>query len=442
MKRSAITLLLATTLGAGSTQAANWLMLQGTEPGGSAPRAKVWGFIQPEYQYTKGTKLKAGPWEGQDAIFNNIGPDLDSSSTFQLRRARIGVRGTGFGLDSGVNYFILAELGNNGITQLGGGGAVKLTDASVTLNYIPHARIRVGQFKYPGAEEGLQAIHVFNYVNFTNITNQQLLERFFDEDGSRNGPDKEVANEPNGSIGAFRDIGIQVFDTFQTNQWEHSYAFMVGNGNGIARSDNDSNKDYYLYWASELVFGGQKARRQGWKLFAWYQGGKRTLDYAYGMPGEQEFDRTRWGFGTTYLKGKWRGAAEFIKADGMIFNGTDGAALPGAMNNAGTARASFNVLPEDQADGWYLDVGYRVLPQLELDLRYDIEHRGTDTDIGQRDLQTWTLGAQWFFNKKARLIANYEFRDIEAPNLPSDATPNQILEGVDDRFSIQLLAIF
>ena len=166
MKKLGTAVAMAATIASGSSQAANWLMLQSTEDPGSAPRAKVWGFIQPEYQYTKGTELRAGPWKGQDAVFNLIGPDLDSSNTFQLRRARIGVRGTGFGLDSGVNYFILAEMGNNGITQFGGGGAVKLTDASVTLNYIPHARIRVGQFKYPGAEEGLQAIHVFNYVNF------------------------------------------------------------------------------------------------------------------------------------------------------------------------------------------------------------------------------------------------------------------------------------
>ncbi len=442
MKKRRIAIALTGALVAAHAEAANWLMLQGTERAGAAPRAKVWGFIQPEFQSTAGTKLKAGPWKGQEAVFNVIGPDLDSNEIFQLRRARIGVRGTGFGLDSGVNYFILAELGNNGITRLGSSGAVKLTDASVTFNYIPHARIRVGQFKYPGSEEGLQAIHVFNYINFTNITNQQLLERFFDEDGSRPAVTPGQANDPNGAIGAFRDIGVQVFDTFAMDGWEHSYAVMVGNGNGIDRGDNDDNKDLYLYWSSERVFGGKGPRRQGWKLFAWYQDGKRTLRYAKGTAKKQEFDRTRWGLGTTYLKGKWRGAAEYIKADGMIFNGTDGAAVPGSLNNAGTRYASWNLLPDDEADGWYLDVGYKVSPQLELDLRYDIEHRGTRTRNGQRDLETWTLGAQWFFNKKARFIANYEIRAMEAPGLPSSATANRILDSMDDRLSLQLLAIF
>ncbi len=164
-----------------NAEAANWLMLQGTERDAAAGRAKVWGFIQPEVVYTKGSTLKGGPLANNPAQFNMVGPNATSRATFQIRRARIGVRGQGFPLDGKTNYFILTEFGNNGITVPGGGkSAGKLTDASVTFNHIPYARIRVGQFKYPGAEEGLQAIHVFDYINFTNVANQLLLERFFD----------------------------------------------------------------------------------------------------------------------------------------------------------------------------------------------------------------------------------------------------------------------
>jgi len=55
----------------------------------------------------------------------------------------------------------------------------------------------------------------------------------------------------------------------------------------------------------------------------------------------------------------------------MIFNGSDGGAVPGTLNLAASAVASWNVLPNDKADGGYLDFGYRLLPALELDLRYD-----------------------------------------------------------------------
>jgi len=442
--------------GAGEqAQAVNWLKMQGTQPPGSSGRARVWGFIQPEYQSTDDTKLKAGPWKGQKAVFNQSRPDLKTNSGFNILRARVGVRGTAMPLDSNVDYFFLAEFGNNGITRQGG-GSVKLTDASITLNHIKGMRVRIGQFKTPGSEEGLKAIHVFDYINFTNGANQLLLERFFDGDGSTSKTSAADINKPNGPVGAFRDVGIQLFDWFYTGNWEHTYALMVGNGNGITRGDNDNNRELYLYWASELLFSGsgvsagqsvvssadhhgpRGARYQAWKLYGWYQDSKRTLTRE--NPGE--YDRTRYGVGTTYRKGKLRAEAEYIVAKGMIFNGTDGGAVPGARNNAGTAYADYNVTTDGKADAWYVDFGYLVTPQVELDARYDTLNRNTQSSTAERRFTTLTLGAQYFFNKKSRFIINYEMRDAEAPGLPSSAVPNQILDSIDNRLSGQLLLIF
>lgn len=429
---------------ASSVQAANWLTLQGTEKDGASKRAHVWGFVQPEYQSTSGTKLEGGPWKGQSAIFNQIGPDLKTNESFGIRRARIGVRGTGLPLDPKVNYFFLAEFGNNGITRVGGDGSAKITDASITLNHIPGARIRVGTFKTPGSEEGLQAIHVFDYINFTNVTNGLTFERFFDGDGSGTagngslGNGQNDANTPNGPVGAFRDTGIQIFNTFKMDKWEHSYALMYGNGNGISRGDNDDNKDLHLYWSSELVFGGKGARRQGLKMFIWNQDGKRTLT----TEGAGEYDRTRSGLGATFRKDKYRAAFEYITADGMIFNGTDGGAVPGSIANNGIGAASFNVETKGEADGAYVHFGYAVMPELELDIRYDVYNRMTDVAAKERKFETTTLGAQYFFNKKSRATINYEFRDAEAPNAASTAGPNQVLGSIDDRLSVQLITIF
>jgi len=413
--------------------ASNWLMLQGTEPANTSVRAKVWGFVQPEYQSMSGTELPAGGFSGQPMSPNLVKPDNKSKSAFNIRRARVGVRGTGFPLDSDVNYFFLAEFGNNGITAPADVG-VLVSDASITFNQLPGARLRVGQFKTPGSEEGLQAIHVFNYVNFTSVTDQILLERFTDGDGT----DTQSANAPNGSVSAFRDIGLQVFDTFKVDDWEHSYAVMFGNGNGIGRSDNDDNKETYIYWSSELVYGGKGGRRDGLKLFAWNQSGKRTLTEA----GAGEYDRDRNGLGMTFRKGKYRAAAEYITADGMIFNGSDGGAVPSSRNNADTATASINVLTDDKADGYYVDFGYKVLPNLELDFRYDVLNRATETVNGERQFDTLTLGAQYFFNKKSRMTFNYEFRNQEAPGFADTATPNLIADALDDRLSLQWLVIF
>jgi len=452
--------LLIKTIGLGllgcvtTVHSANWLALQGTEPDGQSARARVWGFVQPEYQSMSGSKVEAGAWKGSEAVFNQIGPDLKTSSSFNIRRARIGVRGTGFPLDNKVNYFFLAEFGNNGITRPGGGsGSAKVTDASVTLSHIPGARIRVGQFKTPGAEEGLQAIHVFDYVNFTGVTNGLLLERFFNGDGSDTSVKPGTPptftpstgggnpNRPNGPVGAFRDTGIQIFNTFKVKDWELSYAGMYGNGNGITRGDNDDNKEIYLYASAELVFGGKGGRRQGLKMFAWNQDGKRTI-LATPTQVQGEFDRTRSGLGTTFRKGKWRAAAEYIKADGMIFNGTDGGAVPGSTSAGPGVTASFNMETKGKADGYYGHFGYAILPKLELDLRYDVYNRMTDVSAKERKFTATTVGAQYFFNKKSRVIVNYEFRDAEAPNLPSTHNANKILGQVDDRLSAQLLIIF
>lgn len=419
----------AASLTPSNSEAANWLMLQGTEKPNEAPRAKLWGFVQLDYQQTDDTKLKSGPGKDGPAAFNQIGPQLSSASSFNVRRARIGVRGNNFPLDPKVNYFILAEFGNNGITTGGNASQGQLTDASVTLNHIPGARIRTGLFKTPGSEEGLQAAFTATYINFSNATNRLLLERSFDNssgDSSRNAP-----------VYAFRDTGVQVFDSFNIAGWDSSYAVMVGNGNGLAYTDNDSNKDVYLYASTEKVFGNSVgARRQGIKLYVWSQDGKRTID------DDQEHNRTRSGVGTTFWNGKFRAAAEYIQADGMIFGGTTGARTP---ENGGT----FNVFTDQKADGYYLDVGYRLMPKVELDIRYDVLNSATEKDAAsgtnvdkKRVFTTTTLGAQYFFNKKTSLKINYELRDIEAPDAPSSAPVQDILKGVDDRLSVQVTAVF
>ena len=447
---------------AGVVNADNWLMLQGTESGASAPRAKVWGFLQPTYVSTSGSKLPAGGWSGQHAQFNVQQPDLSSESTFQLQRARIGVRGLGFPLDPNINYFVLAEYGNNGITNPGGGsGSVRLTDASVTLNHIVGMRIRVGQMKIPMSEEVYQGIITYNYINFTNMANQQLIERPFQTDGTTacntSTSSSQYLRFCNGdantqfrtSAVAVRDIGIQLFDTFKVDDWEHSYAILFGNG-GISKHDRDNNRDTTVYWSSEKVYVPGRVRRQGWKTFAWNATGKRTIyDSAVLNAGgsfeaaEREYDRKLSGIGTAYRQGKYRIWAEYIKAKGMIYNGSTGGAVPGAVNNAGTTVSQFLLSTNGESDGWYLDVGYKLTPKIELDARYDVYHRVTNlSPSAERQYETLTLGMQYFFNKKTRLMFNYEIRDLEAPGQAATSTANQIADVMDDRVSAQIFAAF
>ena len=445
LKKAALAVACAGSLAATmQVEAANWLMLQGTERSSASGRAKVWGFLQPTYTSMKGSEVAAGGWNGETAQFNVQAPHLSTNKGFDIRRARVGVRGQGFPLDPKVNYFFLAEFGSNGITWPNGGdGQARLDHASVTLNHIPGARIRAGLFKVPMSEEMLQAIHVFDYINFTNFGFQQLLERFLTNDGS-GAPGTGGVNAPNGPIGAVRDQGIQVFDTFKTGGWNTSYALMMGNGNGINRADNNDQLDKYFYVSTEKVYAGKGPRVQSLKLFAWSLTGKR--DITTNATGTVErFDRKRSGIGATFRKGPYRAAAEIRRADGMIFAGTDGGAKAGSIGVAGGATgqvAGFNMLTDDKADDFYVHFGYAINHNLELDIRHDVMNRGTETDAGERKFTTTTLGAQWFFNLKNRLAINYEIRSAEAPNLLSTDNANKILDDMDNRLSLQITSIF
>jgi hypothetical protein len=427
---------------ASAVNAANWLMLQGTEPAGASARARVWGFIQAQYQDDNSDPNAKGGYNPPKLI----GPNLDDQSQFNVNRARLGVRGTGFPLDSKVNYFLLAEFGNNGITA--GDKGKTLTDASITLNYIPGARVRMGLFKYPGAEEGLQAIHVFDYINFTSVTNQLLLERFPDStcDGASpttpcvQGSDVNNAATPtpdadmnqfSRSVGAFRDVGVQVFDAFKAGSWENSYAIMYGNGNGLNYGDNDENKDLYLYLSSENVFAGKGPRREGFKMFIWYQDGKRTNP----LNRTQSQDRTRSGLGFKYLDKPFRVSAEYMQGKGMIFQGQH------------RPRHMYNDL---EASGYYVEGGWYIPnSKWEIDLRYDSYTRDENFKFptpppasskpgDETTFDTTTIGAQYHFNKKTRVNVDYAMRDAKSDTAAIDAN----VKGIKDRFAIQVTHIF
>lgn len=399
---------------------ANWIMLQGTEKPGIAPSVKLWGFIQPTYQ-----KDFSSSYKGKYVPPKLIGPGLDSQSTFNILRARIGARGAPFFLDDKVNYFILTEFGDNALTDGGRYGSYRpvVTDASVTLNYIKGARIRLGLFKYPGAEEGLAGIPSLNYINYTDVTNQMLLERYPDA-GDKNIPPQSTPNaDMNGfskPASGFRDVGVQVFDAFDVGKWEHTYAVMLGNGSGVQMSDGNASKDVYLYWSSAYLFdkkGGP--RRPGIKLFSWYQTGKRTNAYN----SAQEQDRKRYGAGVTYLKKPYRVTAEYMWGKGMIYQG------------ANSPQAIFN---NNKANGGYIEAGWFVPgTKWELDLRYDRYQRNIDLPNHAR-FRTWTAGVQYHFNPKTRVTLDYAARHYS-----SDAVAqNNQLEGVKGRLALQVTAVF
>ncbi|MDR4518416.1 MAG: hypothetical protein MRK00_13680 [Nitrosomonas sp.] len=455
-----------------SANAANWLKLQGTEPPNR--RALLWGFVQPSYTEDFGEKLSnlQGAREGDNGKLiaqNTISPFFDEQSMLHVRRARLGFRGRIQKTESNsffskINYFLLTEFGSNQITHKPFGErdqVLAVTDLSLTFNHIPGARLRMGLFKKPGPEELFQAIHVFDYIEFTDFIAREMLERF----PSGNLSPALAGNAPNDfttigtpvskafGFGAGRDWGIQLFDFFQKDKWELSYAFMAGNGGAIGFNDMQIDKNFDLNFyasANRDLPGGHGPRKNGAKFFAWYQTGDRFFS---SDPQKKEYNRTRYGFGMKAL-GELMGfrqklSVELMFADGMLFvnplGGIPGNALRFAAEKGNMAR------------GLTIDYGFFLGEKWQFDFRYGrnnllYKQSGPWTPQDERIFQSFTVGAHYHFTPKLRLTFNYIHRKGSAPNPSSIYNPqanalvtqnvHETVSTLGDRISLQLTWIF
>ncbi len=482
MRRIAVTLALA---GAASmslpAHATNWLKLQGTQPPGVTARAKFWGFIQPGYAWTPGTELPTMEGGGASGLsgtrpnFNNIGPNQTSSNTFSLRRARIGARGSVTPLSNNIDYFFLAEFGNNALSGSQGYHPI-ITDASVTFNQLKkYVRFRVGQFKIPGdSEEGLMGIANLPYVNFSTVGNQLLVERFVTakastcwntstgqlSDGSVGssavcsgpGPSRTgipvasgggVYSSVNG-VGAYRDMGLMAFDWFRRGPWELTYGVMIGNGSALDRLDTNNNKDINGRLQASYIFGKSKGPFRnditGW---VWYQNGDRAFD-------GKSYHRTREGFGgmvrTGFMRpGAIRASAEYMFGKGMIFAGA-----PFRSTGINGAKQPVTMFPGDNngGRGFYVEGAVFATHHIQLEARYDQYDRLFNDPQNERMFRTGTLGVQYFFNPHARVTLNYAINSLDVQNpgaIPAGAKRDNALavaNSFDNRLDLQVTLIF
>lgn len=411
-----------------SAQATNWLQLQGTEAPNS-PKFKLFGFVQPTYTYIDADPISglagaAAAFNGQRTIPNLVGPDLDSNHDQELLRARLGARGA---LSDKVNYFVLTEAGRNAVTSE---HEFMFTDASLSFNFIPGARVRAGLFKVPTGEEALVAVHTsYPYVYFSNASQNLLVENQVRFDaGTFSATGASTATTVSGGSG-FRDWGIQGYDWFDKGPWEFSYAAMLSNGNEIEDiGDDDGNKDLTLRVQAAYVFDKSKGpNREDVSIYLWRQDGERRFN-------GQDFDRDRQGVGAKLLKGPWRVSGEYMQGDGMIVAGPN-PPFPGQPTQVGV---------NEKADGGYLEGGWRFHPKWEIDIRHDTYDRMTENAALERKFSTDTLGVQHFIDKNTRVTFNYEWRDLEVANPQAIAAGAQrnnalaIADNLGDRVRLQL----
>jgi len=409
-----------------SAHATNWLQLQGNEAP-SAPAFRVFGFIQPTYTWIDAepiTSLQgaAAVHNGKYTTLNLNWPDLQRPHQLQVMRAGLGARGK---LGDAINYFVALDAGENGTTYY---HDVVLTDASLTFNLIPGARVRAGLFKLPTSEEALLAVNTSSpYVYNSNAVLYMLVGLPVRSSGAVNAGGTSSADLSSGFSG-YRDWGVQVYDWFTQGQWEYSYAAMLSNGDAIdSPRDSDGRKDATLRLQASYLLGKPGPNREDVSAFVWRQSGARLF-------GTQHYALVREGAGLKYLQGDYRASAEYLRADGMVVGGQ----APPFVGQPFAAGVN------ERASGWYAEGGWRFLPQWEADLRYDYLDFMTQNLANEREFATTTLGIQYFINPVTRIICNYEWRRMKVSNpdaIAAGAARDNALAiaaNLGDRASLQL----
>lgn len=376
-------------------------------------------FVQPQIEGVLAEPVRGlqaeplKPYNGERAAFNTVG-GAGAPWSFRVFRARFGGRGSIPGTDQRVSWFFLLEAGDVALTRT---SPVVPTDLSLTLSYIPGARVRAGFFKLPVMEEILPPVPVaLEFTHFTTTLSRLLLENPI-EDGQYTG----------GAFG-FRDVGVQVFDGFQTEQFAGSYAVMVSNGHGQIGPDIDPYKDITGRVELAWVNGGERhqVRRKEVKVGGWHLQGKRSVD-------ETPTERVRQGLFLHVEQGVAWGLVEAARGWGMLETGL----APPFVGGGPT------VVPDGTGWGVAGQTGVRFsLPgdagTLGLKGRYDEYRQQPDVPEDLRVFRTLTGGVEWNPAPKLRLLADYEHRTLSAPDGPTDA--QTIGETMGDRVTLQVTA--
>jgi phosphate-selective porin len=304
-------------------------------------------------------KPAAGPKVGgymQADFYAGDDPGTGADTSFFLRRVRIGVSGDI--AKTIVSYGFTGGFdGGNSPTSA---SSANLLDAWINLKFDPLFQVRAGQFKYTFDREGKESGSAIPFAMRSAIT-------------------RDMAEHLGLGGGSFRAIGLEVHGASKTPvAWK--YALGVVNGNGINRTDDNDDKDVYLRGEIEPV--------KGLSFGAGYTTGR----YRSGTPPVDRTD-SAWTIDAQYHVGPFA---------------IRGAYYAGEYKTAGVSK---------EPDGWYVVGSYKILPNLDLLLRY--QQYDADTNVGNNTFDSFDVGVNYYFARKGawggtKLVLNYMFRDCDA----------------------------
>jgi hypothetical protein len=353
---------------------------QGCEGPGEGDGIKIFGFIQPQYEYAITGMNKERT------------PDLDQSGFF-FNRARLGVMGN---IPYDFSYYFIMEY-----APAGGFG---VCDAYISYErYKPFLTAAVGQFKTPFGAEQMQGCHKLYTIDRSDVTNELA------------GPIRDLGFMISGSTGEKIKISEGVKDVFT-----YQLAMMNGEGRDVMGDDYEfhSLSDNLKTYVARLTFSPSKYFTLGGS----YKTGKFTPESATAT---EDDARVRLGFDATIKYKKFILQGEYI-------SGTD----KGSYTTGGGCGGTVSVVDgSTERSGYYLTALYRIKDKFEPVFKYESNgiDKLNDVVVDNSHTLRWTAGFNYHFNEWTRLQVNYQYNTKEAKYLPTQA--------YQDVLQIQLQAI-
>ena len=301
-----------------------------------------------------------------ESQLQNDGATLDQINTFNVRRARLDVKGN---INKNVEFRVQGDFA----------GTPKLVDGFVKVKLHKSFNIQAGQFKIPFTFENPQSPLTLEGVEYAQVISQ--LSGYSDVSGVK-------------TYSGGRDVGLMIYGNFfkfERNGKEIpilTYKLGVFNGNGMNNKEQAKN-GYSLNTLKDIAGSIEVCPGiEGLMLAASYYGGNYYLN-----DNAKNANRDRFTVGGKYETGRLTVRSEYITGK------TD-------MANNGQIYTL-------DSDGFYVAGGYwfdiakdqRIRPVA----RYDFFRQ--DVHNPEKNSTYYMVGIDWWPYKNLRLLLNYTMKD-------------------------------
>lgn len=206
------------------------------------------------------------PTTSSMTVFGYIQPQFitqTDESTFNFKRARLGVRGR---INRSFSYYVVLET-----SAFIGGGDAYLLDAFITYDKYEWTKFSLGSFKQPFGREVTTACHSLTTIDRAIVADQLIAPQ--------------------------RDLGLMMLGGTSKTKFRYQLALM--NGRGLGVKDNNTKKD---------LIG-----RASYQVFDFLNVG---ASFRSGYPTNNEDDRTTYGFDALLTYKGFNLQGEYIHDEG------------------------------------------------------------------------------------------------------------------------------